>query len=227
MKRIQAVLVLLGLAFLAQPAVADNLFDKIEGVAKDASDAVVNTGKTVGSAVEDTVTSTENLFSNEDTPEATRAKLDAMSEEVLARLFTEVAGSQALFDTSQGYAVFDTRRVTVFPVTAGGGRGVAVDRETGQRTYMQMGTGGVGAALGIGGFESQMVILFETEDLFLRFVTDGYDASAEAEMKVDEDVTQQTLRFENGRRVFVLGKRGWRVAASVGGTKYWRDPQLN
>jgi serine protease Do len=50
---------------------------------------------------------------------------------------------------------------------------------TQQRTYMKMGTGGVGLALGLGGFQTQIVILFETPADFDTFVYDGYDATAQ------------------------------------------------
>jgi len=169
----------------------------------------------------------EDRVTNEDTPEETRAELAAMAQATLNHLFGDVAGSQMLFDDSAGYAVFDTPRVTVFPLTAGFGRGVAIDRATSERVYMKMRTGGVGVALEIGGFEAQMVILLRPMSRYTSFVENGYDASAEAQMKIHRDVTEETLNFVDGRRVFVLGTRGWRVVATVGGTRYWPDSKLN
>ncbi len=46
--------------------------------------------------------------------------------------------------------MFDTRKATLFGAVAGFGKGVAVSRLTGARTYMNMGTGGVGLAFGFG-----------------------------------------------------------------------------
>lgn len=209
------------------PVAGNDLLDDIGAAAKGAGDAVLDTSKKIGQAVDDAAHDADDLFSNEATPEETRAKLDAMTDETLAHLFEDVPASQPLFEHSAGYAVFDTRKLTVFPVTAGAGRGVAVDRVTEGRTYMQMATGGLGASLGIGGFETQVVMLFETEALLQDFVRDGYDAAAEAEAKFDDDTTHEALRFDNGRKVFVLGTRGWRVAASIGGSKFWPDRKLN
>lgn len=59
---------------------------------------------------------------------------------------------------NHGYAVFDTRKFS-FLVTAGFGAGVAVDRSSGERTYMKMVTGG--ANIGKGGEFFQLAILFE------------------------------------------------------------------
>ena len=45
---------------------------------------------------------------------------------------------------------------------------------------MNMATAGVGMSLGLGGFETQVVILFEDAWDFDEFVSMGYDATAEA-----------------------------------------------
>jgi hypothetical protein len=123
--------------------------------------------------------------------------------------------------------VFDTRRAALFGAVAGFGKGVAVSRATGARTYMNMGTGGVGLAFGFGGFESQIVMLFQDEAGFTRFVTEGYDATAQAGARAGEDQAEETLRFVDGRQIFVLSKNGWRVSATAAGTKYWAAPDLN
>jgi len=68
---------------------------------------------------------------------------------------------------------------------------------------MQMGTGGVGAALGIGGFESQFVIMFETPGDFERFAINGYDASADAGAMVGTERTVTDVKFTDGRIFFV------------------------
>jgi hypothetical protein len=92
---------------------------------------------------------------------------------------------------------------------------------------MNMGTGGVGLAFGFGGFESQIVMLFQDEAGFTRFVTEGYDATAQAGARAGEDQAEETLRFVDGRQIFVLSKNGWRVSATAAGTKYWAAPDLN
>ena len=202
---------------------AQSLLDKITNSTEKAVDAVKSGADQVG----ESISSTRDLTTNEATPEETRAKLDVMTTETLDRLFSETPSARDLYDVSAGYAVFDTRKVTIFPFAAGFGRGVAVSAETDQRTYMMMGTGGAGAAIGIGGFEAQIVILFERPDAFNSFVTNGYDATAETGTKYGDETTDQSVRFIDGRSVFVLGTRGWRVGASASGTRYWPDDDLN
>lgn len=180
----------------------------------------------IADSVGDTIDSAVDAMSNEPTPEETRAKLDAMAVETLDRLLREQPEAKDLFDASQGYAVFDTRKVTLLGFTGGAGRGVAISQDE-EHTYMNMGTAGVGLAFGIGGFETQVVIFFEEEEGFERFVLHGYDATAEAGTMFGEDGEQAEMRFADGRAVFVLTQKGWRVAATVAGTKYWTDPKLN
>ncbi len=97
--------------------------------------------------------STVDLAKPDPNPQATRDKLDAMAAQTLTNLFATNPAAQAQFDISAGYAVFDTRKATLLGVVAGFGKGVAVSKTTGARTYMNMGTGGVGLAFGFGGFE--------------------------------------------------------------------------
>ncbi|PCH74923.1 MAG: hypothetical protein COC12_02690 [Rhodobacteraceae bacterium] len=222
------------LASLSGGASAQGLFKKLKDGASDVGTAIGKGANSVGTAVEkganavgDSIDSTIDLASNEDTPAQTRAKLDAMVKETLTRFFAETPDALALFDASAGYAVFDTRKVSVFPVAAGFGRGVAVLKDGGARTYMNMGTGGVGLSIGIGGFASQVVILFENDRIFENFVTNGYEATAEAGSVMGEDKTDETVRFVDGRSTFVLSKKGWRVNASVTGARFWLASELN
>ncbi|MGX9350502.1 hypothetical protein ACS3QZ_04830 [Shimia sp. W99] len=219
---------------LCGPGQAETAWQKIKKGAKETGEAIGKGAEAVGNTVSDgadavgkTLDSTGELISNEETPEATRARLDASSESIMARLLTENAKARALYDQSAGYAVFDSRRVTVFPVTAGYGRGVAVTLPKGERTYMNMSSGGVGAAIGIGGFVNQFVILFETPADFEDFVVNGLDASAGGETMSGEDRSDGNMRFVDGRSFFFPSKKGWRVGATAEGTKYWRSPELN
>lgn len=230
-------LLLAGAVAVPSLATAQSMFDALkekaakaaEQVGETASAAADSIGKATNKAVEtanETVESTQQALRDEATPEATRAKLDAMADATLQRLFTDEPNSRALFDASVGYAVFDTRQVQ-YVAAAGYGRGVAVDRETGQRTYMKMGSAGVGISFGFGGFDSQVVILFEKAFGFNKFITQGMDATAEAGTMTGDDKDQLALRFDDGRAVFVLTKKGWKVSAKLSGTKYWPDEGLN
>ncbi|WP_170782478.1 hypothetical protein [Ruegeria lacuscaerulensis] len=221
MKRLVLGIVVIALG--CGSAQADGILSNIKKGAQKVGDTVDKGVDAVGN----TVDSTAELVSNEATPEETRAKLDVMADEVLTQLLAQNPEADALYQLSAGYAVFDSRKVTVFPVSAGYGRGVAVSKATKQHVYMNMGTGGVGAALGIGGFESKFVILFETQADLDKFITQGFEATAEAGTMQGDERTDDAIRFTDGRSFFMLDKKGWRVSAGATGTKYWKSPELN
>ena len=178
--------------------------------------------------IEESVDSSVDLMTNEPTPQETRDKLDAMADETLARLFAEQPEAAELFDLSAGYAVFDTRKLVVFGLAAGAGRGLAVSRaEDQRRVYMNMATAGVGMSLGLGGFETQVAIFFQDQWDFDEFVTLGYDATAEAGSMFGDEKAEIGVRFVDGRAIFVLTKQGWKVSATAAGTRYWADAHLN
>lgn len=215
---------------LASGADAQSLKDRLKqgaDIVKDGANVAQKGVVTVGKKVEESVDSTVDLMTNEATPQETRDELDTMASETLARLFAEQPGSAELFDQSAGYAVFDTRKMTLVGVAAGAGRGVAVSRNTQLPVYMSMGTAGVGFSFGLGGFETKVVILFENQPYFEEFITNGYDATAEAGTMLGDDKANLGVRWTDGRAVFYLTDQGWKVSASVGGTRYWPDPNLN
>ena len=212
----------------------------VAGVVESTKNAAKAVGETTGNAIEaagelagkatgavqDTVSSAQTDLRDEATPEETRAKLDGMAEETLAQLFTDQPGSRDLFDKSAGYAVIDSREAS-FYVVAGYGRGVAVNRQNGERTYMKMATTGAGLSFGIGGFDNQIVIIIEDADDFTNFTKSGVDASAQAGTMVGEEQEELALRFTDGKALFVLTEKGWKVGAKLTGSRYWPDDALN
>ena len=200
---------------LGTTAHSEGLFEKIgEGVGK------------VTKQVGQTIDSTIDLIAEDGTPQEIRSEVDSMAAQALDRAFAEAPGTRDLYDGSAGYAVFDARNLTL-GVAAGYGRGVAVNRFTEARTYMRMGTGGVGFQFGLGGFATKVVMFFETEAAFTDFVVNGYDGTVSGQAMVVDEKADETVRFVNGRSVVVLSDKGLMVNASATGTKYWADDKLN
>jgi hypothetical protein len=212
------------------PARAEGLGGLVrQGMSKvgEGAQAVGRGVSNVGNHIDDTIRATENAITNGDDPGRKRAELDAMASETLQRLFEQTPQALDVFLLSSGYAVFDTRRVTVAGVAAGGGKGVAVSRTGDRRVYMNVGSAGVGMSFGMGGFATQQVILFETDWDFETFVASGFDATAEAGAMVGKSAPSLGLHFVDGRAVYALTGEGWKVSAMAMGTRYWPDRTLN
>ena len=73
----------------------------------------------------------------------------------------------------------------MFGFSGGGGNGVAVNKSSGDRTYMKMGTGGIG--FGLGGQKYQVIFLFQDEKTFHNFVEKGWKADASAQAAAGTD----------------------------------------
>lgn len=207
---------------LAPPAGADGLLDTIKEGAGKVGEGAGKVIKNVG----ETIDSTADLVTEDGSPAEIRTEIDKMAAETLQRAFLENSEIRTLFDQSAGYAVFDARNIN-WGLAVGYGRGVAVSNSTGGRTYMRMGTGGVGWSFGVGGFANKVVILFETDAGLADFVTNGYDGTAGASTMVFDEKDDETMRFVNGRSVFVITDEGLKVTGSAVGTKYWTDKKLN
>lgn len=203
-----------------------SLLEDLKQKAGDAAQAVGQAANQAAEQVNQTLDRTKQDLRDEPTVAQTRAKLDEMSTATLERLFQDQPRTRDLYDASYGYAVFNTRQVAM--VLAGAyGRGVAVNRETDARTYMKMGSAGLGVGLGVGGFDVQVVMFFEHAFGFNQFITQGLDATAEAGSITGDEHEDLRFGFHQGRASFVLTRKGWQVSAKLLGTKYWPDEALN
>jgi lipid-binding SYLF domain-containing protein len=154
--------------------------------------------------------------------QARRQEIDAAGQTTLDGLMSQEQ-VQDLYGRAAGYAVFTVTKGG-FIVSGGGGNGVAVNNGTAQRTYMRMGTAGVG--LGIGGQRYSLVVLFETEDRLNKFVAGGWDSSATAEAAAGQEGVAFRSSFIDGVAIFQVTEKGLMAWADVSGTKFWVNDEL-
>jgi lipid-binding SYLF domain-containing protein len=156
--------------------------------------------------------------------EAKRAKIDETAQQALDELFTKSVKAETLFEKAYGYAVFDNLKLALI-VSGGGGNGVAVDKDTGERTYMKMGTAGIG--LGLGGQTYQVIMFFQDKGTFVNFVENGWQADAGVTAAAGTEGVNPSVGFVNGLAIFKITDTGLMANADVAGTKYWKNKKLN
>ena len=156
-------------------------------------------------------------------PTEKREKIDTMAREVLAELLDQSEGAKQLKASAYGYAVFSNLKIA-FGVSGGGGSGVAVD-QGGTRTYMKMGTGGIG--FGIGAKRYNVVFLFENQKAFDSFVEKGWQADTQAGVAAGSSGADVASTFKNGVAVYQITDKGLMASADITGTKYWKNKKLN
>jgi lipid-binding SYLF domain-containing protein len=153
-----------------------------------------------------------------------RQMIDGMADEALGKLTGSNAAAKSLYDQAYGYAVFDNLKIAI-GISGGGGSGVAVAKDGSERTYMKMGTGGVG--LGLGGQKYQVVFFFQTEAAFRSFVDKGWKAETGAQAAAGTAGASAEVTFHNGLAIYKMNDAGLMASADVSGTKYWKNKKLN
>jgi lipid-binding SYLF domain-containing protein len=132
--------------------------------------------------------------------------------------------AKSLIDSAYGTAVFDTTKGG-FIVTGAGGTGVAMRKNGSNPVYMHLGSGGVGLGAGLENYK--LVVLFENEDTYKRFIDGAWSAGASAQAAAGRDGAAAVAKFVNGVAVYHLTDKGVIAQADVSGVKFWPSDKLN
>jgi lipid-binding SYLF domain-containing protein len=163
-----------------------------------------------------------------DTPDEERAEMRKERDDVLKELYKLNPSTQSKVEKAVGYAVFTNLGVNVFVVSAGGGHGIVVS-DNGKETFMKMGQAGVGLGLGVKDFRA--VFVFNNKEKLQKFIDTGWDFGAEADAaaKAGEKggAAEAAGDFGKDVEVYQITKNGLALQATLNGTKYWKDGDLN
>jgi lipid-binding SYLF domain-containing protein len=152
-----------------------------------------------------------------------RQEILDMSKATIADLREDKSASQ-LISSAYGQAVFDTTKGG-FVVTGAGGTGVATRKNGGDPVYMHLGAGGVGLGAGLENYK--LIMLFENEDVYDRFVDGAWTAGASAQAAAGRDGAASVAKFVNGVAVYHVTDKGVIAQADITGVKFWPSDKLN
>ncbi len=151
------------------------------------------------------------------------------SQKTLNYLYKYAPKSRGMIADAYGYATFANLGVNLIIISAEGGKGLAHNNRSGKNIYMNMASGGVGFGLGVKDF--RIVFIFENKKVFDNFVNHGWEANAQADAaaKVGKDggALNAAITVEPGVRIYKLTQSGLALQATIQGTKYWKDGDLN
>lgn len=157
-----------------------------------------------------------------------RATVQKMRQDVLAELYRIRPAARAQIQKAPGYAVFSNANVNLIFVSAGGGYGLVRDARTGRDTYMKMGEAGIGLGLGVKDFRA--VFVFDNAAVMNRFVESGWEFGAHADAAAkarDKGGSAGGEVLVDGITIYQMTESGLALQATVKGTKYWKDGELN
>lgn len=163
------------------------------------------------------------------TPEEKRAYTLRMRDDAVAELIRQRPEVKQRLDRAAGYGAFSNIGTNIIFVSTGGGFGVVTDKATGRDTFMRMGELGVGIGLGVKDFRA--VFLFYDAESLRTFITSGWEFGAEADAAAKAGdqggaaaAAGNTLK---GVEIYQFTENGIALSATVSGTKYWKDSDLN
>ena len=158
-----------------------------------------------------------------------RAEINKMRRETLTRLYKVHPEAQAAIQKAAGYAVFSNVGINLILLSAAGGSGVAHNNKTGKDVYMKMVSGGFGFGLGVKDFRG--VFMFASPDKLDFFINQGWEASAQVDAAAKSgnkgDALAGAITVAPGVTLYQLTESGLALQATIQGTKYFKDSDLN
>lgn len=163
--------------------------------------------------------------------EAQRAKIREMRDTVLAELYKLHPEAKNSIKHAAGYAVFSNVGVNLIFASFAGGHGIVVADGllTNAETFMKMGSAGIGLGLGVKDFRA--VFVFQDKQQLKDFVEKGWDFSGQADAAAKSDdkggAVAGAETVTKGVEIYQITKNGLALQATLQGTKYWKDKDLN
>jgi lipid-binding SYLF domain-containing protein len=158
-----------------------------------------------------------------------RAEIRKTTKEILNQLYKEQPSSKKAVASAAGYAVFSNFGMKIFVAGSGSGKGMAVNAKTKKEVFMKMIE--VQAGLGIGVKKFRLVFIFENEKGWNDFVNSGWEAGTQATAAAKSGDTgaayQGAVSVSPGVWLYQMTDKGLAVEATVKGTKYYKDDDLN
>lgn len=152
-----------------------------------------------------------------------------MKNETMSALQKQKPETKDMIRKAAGYGVFSNIGSYLFLLSTGNGYGVVVDNATGGKTYMKMAS--VGAGFGLGVKDFRLVFIFRNKQVMQDFVEKGWQfgGQADAAAKSGEKggAAGGEVYIESDIIIYQITEAGVALQATVQGTKYWKDKELN
>ena len=162
-------------------------------------------------------------------PDEARAEIRNMAQNTLDQLYALQPSAREAIRKAAGYAVFSEISTKILFAGGGGGKGVVVNRVSGQETFMLMAM--LQAGLGVGVTEFHLVWVFERESDLANFVNNGLELGADLNLQVNPGtgggLFNGAVEVQPGVWLYQISDAGLALDLTVEGTKYFQDPNLN
>ena len=147
----------------------------------------------------------------------------------LATLYETAPGARVAIERAAGYGVFSTFGIKIFFGGGTTGKGVVMNNFSHRHTFMKMLQ--VQAGFGMGVKKDRLIFIFETQKALRDFVTQGWEFGGQmsaAAMVADQGgMFAGAVSVSPGVYLYQLTETGLSASITIGGTKFFKDADLN
>jgi lipid-binding SYLF domain-containing protein len=150
-------------------------------------------------------------------------------DDVLEKLYAQRPETKEKIANAPGYATFNNKNINLLMLSSGHGYGVVVDNRTGEKTYMRMGS--LGGGLGMGVKDFRAVFIFKRPEAMEKFIQSGWQFSGQGDVGAKTTTkgaaASEAAVVNPDMDIYQMTERGVALQATIQGTKYWMDKELN
>ena len=176
-----------------------------------------------------TIPMSSSAIFGKDSPDKQRKELQEQRNAALQKLYSERPPTKDELNSAKGYAVFSNIGINLFLVSTERGGGILRDNRSGKDTYMKMFSAGGGFGMGVKDFT--LVFVFHTVKAMDDFHNKGWDFSGQADASAESGDkgmgTEAAATVVPGTSIYQLTEAGLALQATLKGTKFWADKDLN
>jgi lipid-binding SYLF domain-containing protein len=158
-----------------------------------------------------------------------QAKVLEMKDKALADLVKSKPEVSSEINNAPGYAVFDNNGIHLLLLATSRGNGVVISNGRAAPFFMKMRQ--IGAGPGIGVKDYRVIFVFKTAAAMNKFKSGGWDSTAEADAaaktKDSGGAASTTGSSVGDTKIYTITKKGVALQATLGGTKFSKDNDLN
>ena len=158
-----------------------------------------------------------------------RAEINALHDRTLKNLYEKFPHANRVINDCYAYATLSNTGMKLGIFGDAHGRGVAINRTTGERVYMKMSEQSVGIGLGVK--EYDLIFLINTREAWDNFLSGKIQFAAEADAAASDGAAGGAIEGATyvapGVWVYQMTTKGLVFEATLKGMKVYRDKKLS
>ena len=158
-----------------------------------------------------------------------RTEINALHDKALKNLYAKFPKAERVINDCYAYATLSNTGIKLGIFGDADGRGMAINKNTGERVYLKMAEQSAGVGLGVK--EYDLIFLISTREAWDNFLAGKIRFAAGADAAASDGVKGASFEGATyaapGVWVYQVTTKGVAVEATLKGMKIWRDKKLS